>query len=175
MGSAHEFMGIYKLNKYKAAEVAEWDPMRSGALDGLPAISMLLREPLELLEEHDKAVMQSLVASLGKIACDRSRSGSPDTDTSLNMPASSVSGAAEQHAVLDCLEMHTGIASTQGSDCLSLSYRIKLPHVLGGYESTWKPLYNYNFDTNSVSRVPCAPAMRRVCLWKRTAELCNSK
>ncbi len=69
--------------------------------------------------------------------------------------ASSTHGAAarclQDKIVTHCMELHSSIASTSLLDILTLSYRLKLPHALGGYESAWRPLYSHILNASVVS------------------------
>ena len=47
-------------------------------------------------------------------------------------------------------------ASTSLGDMLMLSYRLKLPHAMGGYESVWRPLWSHTLNDSAVSVVRLA-------------------
>jgi hypothetical protein len=126
VGSAHEYMGVFVVNRRASAGLEHIGKL-AGSLEGIKG---LLSDPMSLLDDNDKTMMQSFVAFFGKAnACEDSMA----------------------QWVADCMEMHTGIATSDDSDCLAVSYRIKLPQALGGYESAWKSLYSFNLNKNAVS------------------------
>jgi hypothetical protein len=147
IGSAHEFMGVFKLDKREVLGVEDGVGAASFKQAGLEWISSLLFDPTTLLDVRDREVMESVVTSFEQMK--RSRSGLPGGE------ASSPRGAAAQYLqdkiVTHCMELHSGIASTSLVDVLTLAYRLKLPHALGGYESAWRPLYSHILNASVVS------------------------
>ena len=131
VGAAHEFMGVYKLNWPKckgARDLERLDGVQ--APEGLSSLVKLLSDPMALLDEADRATMQSVVASLPT---------PPDG-----------SDVCAAHRVCELIELHTGMAASNDADSLAIFYRLKLPTVLGGYESPWKPLYLYDLSSRTV-------------------------
>jgi len=147
IGSAHEFMGVFKLDKREVMGVQDGVGAASFKQAGLEWISRLLFDPTTLLDIRDKEVMESVVTSFEQMK--GSRTGLPGGE------ASSTHGAAarclQDKIVTHCMELHSGIASTSLLDILTLSYRLKLPHALGGYESAWRPLYSHILNASVVS------------------------
>jgi hypothetical protein len=141
IGSAHEFMGVFKLDKREVVGVQDGVDTACVKKAGLEWISSILFDPMTLLDIRDQEVMENVVTSFEQMT--RSRSGLPSS------LASSTDGA--QKIVTDCIELHSGIASTSLVDILTLSYRLKLPHALGGYESAWRPLYRHILNARAVS------------------------
>lgn len=129
VGPAHEYMGVFVVDRKASVGLEGLDAFPAKSLKSLEGIKRLLSDPKSLLDDTDKAMMESVVASFGK--------GKAGEDSVAKL-------------VTDCMELHTGIATHDESDCLAVSYRIKLPQALGGYESAWKSLYSYNLNTNVV-------------------------
>ena len=117
IGPAHEYMGVYRLNRQKSRGLTSLETWARGSLEGLDGIATFLHDPSSLMDARDQAVLQSLRARL---------SGTNDMH--------------RLHQMWSCVELHSGIASTSQGDALALFYRLKLPCNLGGYESTWTPL-----------------------------------
>jgi len=127
VGAAHEFMGVYKLNSLKCKGARDLE--RLDGVEGAEALRGLVKlmsDPMALLDEADRATMQSVVASLP--------------------PPPQGSDVCAAHRVCELLELHSGIAASNDADSLAIFYRLKLPTVLGGYESPWKPLYLYDLN-----------------------------
>jgi hypothetical protein len=130
VGAAHEFMGVYKLNWLKskgARDLGRLDDVQ--APEALSGLVKLLSDPMALLDEADRAIMQSAVAFLPT---------PPDR-----------SNVCTAHQVCELIELHTGMAASNDADSLAIFYRLKLPTVLGGYESPWKPLYLYDLNSRT--------------------------
>jgi len=148
IGSASEFMGVFKLDKLEVIGVQDGVDLTSVKQEGLEWISSILFDPITLLDIRDQEVMENVLTSFEQMT--RSRSGFPGSKASR-----STDGAAarcrQEKIVTDCIELHSGIASTSLVDILVLSYRLKLPHALGGYESTWRPLYRHILNVRAVS------------------------
>ena len=153
IGSPHEFMGVFKLDKLEVIGVQDSnDESRVDAASvkqaGLEWISSLLFDPTTLLDISDQEMMENVVKSFEQMTRSRTGShGSPPNE------ASSTDGAAarcrQNKVVTDCMELHSGIASTSLVDILTLSYRLKLPHALGGYVSAWRLLYSHILNGNA--------------------------
>jgi len=139
IGSAHEFMGVFKLDRREVIGVQGGVEATSVKLAGLEWISSFLFDPTTFLDIRDREVMESVVTSFEQMS--RSRSRSPGGEAS-STPAAAARCRRDK-IVTDCMELHSGMASTSLIDILTLSYRLKLPPALGGYESAWRPLYSH--------------------------------
>jgi hypothetical protein len=160
IGSPHELMGVFKLDKREVVGVqgerrvdaasGKQAPVRLVHVDmpGLEWISRLLFDPTILLDIRDQEMMKNVWTSFEQMTRSRKGShGSPPKE------ASSTDGAArcrQNKIVTDCIELHSGISSTSLGDILTLSYRLKLPHALGGYVSAWRPLYSHILNASAV-------------------------
>jgi hypothetical protein len=152
-------MGVFKLDKREVIGVqgerrvdeasGKQAPVRLVHVDmpGLEWISRLLFDPTILLDIRDQEMMKNVWTSFEQMTRSRKGShGSPPKE------ASSTDGAArcrQNKIVTDCIELHSGISSTSLGDILTLSYRLKLPHALGGYVSAWRPLYSHILNGNA--------------------------
>ena len=152
VGSAHEFMGVFKLDRRQVSGLEDWDAAAPVAQPGLEGVSSLMFDPMPLLDVRDQVVMQSVVTSIGRMAC--SRSGSPEDKP--DRADSAVTRCLRRNTVTDCMELHSGIVSTSLGDMLKLWYRLKLPHAMGGYESAWRPLWSHTLNASAVSAVRLA-------------------
>jgi hypothetical protein len=142
IGSAHEYMGVFKLNYVKSWGLsAMCDDLWSGHKSGLEQLMSGLTDPFAVLDERDKDVMERYLSSL-------------ETPSDIISP----SKARTQH-VGECIELHSGIRASPEGDFLTLLYRLALPRDVGGYESAWKLLYTYKLNKKqAVGALSCNPA-----------------
>jgi hypothetical protein len=124
-------MGVFVVDREASLGLEGLDSLPARSLESLEGIRRLLSDPMSLHNATDKTMMESVVVSFGK-----------QGQTGEDSMAKLVSG---------CMELHTGIATSDDGDFLAVSYRIKLPQALGGYESAWKLLYEYNLNKNTIS------------------------
>ena len=123
IGPAHEFMGVFRINRQDSVGLDQMQFLSSHALEGLGGLKTLLCDPMALLDAREKASMHSFLASFAKTA------DVPDYLTA--------------HCVVDCIQLHSGIATgVDDSESLALFYHLKFPSIVGGYETEWKLLYN---------------------------------
>ena len=151
VGATHEYMGVFKLNWPKSKGIQDIQAVAPGSAACLSGIVKMLCDPMALLDDADKATMQSFVASLA------------------SQGDSSSSHCFNAQRVCECIELHSGIASGNDGDSLALFYRLKLPNMLGGYESPWKPLYLYNLNAHTVPAHVLLMSCTRMC-WRGLAD-----
>ena len=162
IGSPHEFMGVFKFDKLEVIGVQDSkDESRVDAASvkqaGLEWISSLLFDPTTLLDISDQEMMENVVKSFEQMTRSRTGShGSPPNEASSTDDAAA--RCRQNKIVTDCMELHSGIASTSLVDILTLSYRLKLPHALGGYVSVWRSLYSHILNASAVSAFFLWPA-----------------
>jgi len=154
IGPVHEYMGVYTLNRHESRGI---DTLDDNALAGVEGLRTLLCDPVGLLDTEDKALMHSVlpllqqVVSAGHTYTHGKGKAVGNSDT--------IKGVTQAHVhvagVVDCMELHSGIALGRDHDSLALFYRLKMPLVVGGYETAWKPLCSYNLNTNAVFFFEC--------------------
>jgi hypothetical protein len=106
-------MRVLKLSRPASKGIQDIHSVAPGFAAGLRGILKMLCDPMALLDDADKATMQSVVASLA------------------SQGDSSSSHCFTAQRVSECIEVHSGIASGNDCDSLALFYRLKLPNMLG--------------------------------------------
>lgn len=161
VGLSHEYMGVFKLDRLKCKGIEHMQSLDAAGevAWGLSGIVKMLCDPVALLDDADKATMQRVVASLGS------------------------QGHASEYSVAryvsECIELHSGIASSNDADSLALFYRLKLPNTHGGYETPWKPLRLYNLNTYTVRHACCLhlhmiSGHGRLDVWRPALDVCGA-
>ena len=64
IGPAHEYMGVYRLNRQKSRGLTSLETWARGSLEGLDGIATFLHDPSSLMDARDQAVLQSMRARL---------------------------------------------------------------------------------------------------------------
>jgi hypothetical protein len=133
IGSAHEYMGVFKLNYLKSSDLSVMCAhLWCGQKSGLEQLMSVIMDPFEMLDERDKDVMKRYLSSF-------------DSPMDSRMDSIISSKSRTQH-VGDCIELHSGIRTSPEGDFLAVFYRLALPRNAGGYESAWKMLYTYKLN-----------------------------